>query len=203
MIPQKRLRLIALVLIGLVVVLIGILIFISAKHSQEAKLNIYVLPEDSTIKLDDQVIKKKSIYVKPGEHTISASKNGFKTDVRMVSLIKQESLDLYLLPSPESQEAQDWLAQNPDLQRLREEYAAHNATSIQQELQKQYPILDSLPLITRYYRIDYGVSKKYPNDPSKVALYITAVKANRNMALQWIKFKGFNPNDYEIIYRNP
>lgn len=204
---MQRSRLIKIILAFIVAILIalaGYFIFNQVRHSQEAKINIYVLPEDSTVKVDSQIVKKRSIYVKPGEHTVEASKTGFRTDKRKVSVKKKDVIDLYLLPYPVSQEALNWLRQNPDVQRLREEYAAHNVAQIQAKLKEKYPILEILPIVTPYYRIDYGVSEKNPDDPESIALYITsATEANKNLALERIKDEGFNPNNYEIVYKTP
>jgi hypothetical protein len=65
------------------------------------------------------------------------------------------------------------------------------------------PIISQLPIdATPNYRVDYGVSKKYPNDPSKIALYISADSDfYRHVALSAIYLAGYDPSDYEIIFQ--
>lgn len=83
-------------------------------------------------------------------------------------------------------------------------------TSVQKEsvaktdaYENTYPITKNLPLdISPEYRIDYGTSIKYPNDPSKIALYISANSSlNKHAALQAIYLFGYDPSDYEIIFQ--
>ncbi|HLG91320.1 MAG TPA: hypothetical protein VI336_04150 [Candidatus Saccharimonadales bacterium] len=200
----RLIKFLLVLIVGLLVASAAYFVYTQVRHSQEAKINIFVLPEDATVTVDSQVVKKKSFYVKPGAHVVEASKTGFKSDRRTISVNKKDVLDLYLLPNPESQEALNWLAQNPEIQRLREEYAAHNVAQLQSILQQKYPIIKELPIITPYYRIDYGVSEKKPDDPESLALYITvATEANKNFALQRIRDEGFDPSQLEIIYKTP
>lgn len=73
-----------------------------------------------------------------------------------------------------------------------------------QEATKAYPIITDLPQdISPIFRIDYGVSKRYPNDPTKIALYISYDNvADKISALDYIYRMGYDPSDYEIIFES-
>jgi hypothetical protein len=66
---------------------------------------------------------------------------------------------------------------------------------------KKYPITKVLPYIDWYFRVDYGVSQKYPDSPDAVALYVTVQPEDKQKVLEWFKNNKFNINDYEVIYR--
>lgn len=83
--------------------------------------------------------------------------------------------------------------------------ASTQKTSIDQTdaYEKTYPITNNLPLdISPEYKIEFGSSVKYPNDPSKIALYISSnSNKNTHAALQAIYLFGYDPSDYEIIFQ--
>ena len=188
---------------ALAVLFIVWLIVSSYKHSGQAKIDIKVIPEDSSVTMDGLPIKQGGSYIKPGTHKFIARKSGFDDAVLSASVQKKETRDIILLPNPASTEAKQWLAAHPDTQRQREALESANVALVQKYLKDHYPILAHLPLDTIHYTIDYGKSQKYPYDPTKIALYVTAVPQFRDMALQWIKFRGYDPSNFEIVYQNP
>ena len=71
----------------------------------------------------------------------------------------------------------------------------------QAQMLKDFPIVKILPLVGPYetYRVDYGVS---PTKPGQTAVYITYLgNDDKQAALDAIKKAGYNPDDYEIIYK--
>jgi len=190
----------ALILIALFIVLA---VASSIKHRGQAKINIHVMPDDSHISIDGNSSKRGTVYTTPGEHTFSAARDGFATDNEYVSVSKKTTTDVYLAPTPNSTAGQQWVNDHADQEKIRQQYAHINIDGVQRSLSNKYPIVKELPLDTVYYSISYGPSKKYPNDPSKIAVYITATQDNRAQALHWMKYKGFDPANYEIIYQSP
>ncbi len=187
----------------LVLAVIAYFVFIGIEHSRLAKVIISVAPEDSVVRLDGQITHHRTLYIKPGNHTFSASRTDFKDDSSTVNTKKGKTTNIYLLPQPVTAAALQFLKNNPKVQTEREGIASQKVAVTQALLLSKYPIIKYLPLVTRYYTINYGVSVKYPNDPDSIAIYVTSDPANRDLALGWIKYKGFDPNKLEIIYNNP
>ena len=64
------------------------------------------------------------------------------------------------------------------------------------------PITNVLPIdVSPQYKIEYGRSKKYPNDYSKGAIHIrSASTRDKNDAVEMIYDAGYDPSDYELIF---
>jgi hypothetical protein len=186
-----------------VVAVLAYFIFTLWDHGRLGKVIINVAPGDSTVKLNSsKVIGPGAIYLKPGRYTVTASRNGFRDDTEAVTAEKGKTATIYLVPEPMTQAAFQYLQNNPSAQTEREGLASQKVAATQALLQSKYPIIKYLPLTTRYYSINYGQSKKSPNDPTALALYISSNPAYRDLALQWIKYKGFDPSKFEIIYQD-
>jgi hypothetical protein len=67
-----------------------------------------------------------------------------------------------------------------------------------------YPIIAELPIDrTPLFRIDYGVSKKYPKNSKKIALYISSDSPDDQLsAIKYIYEMGYDPSDYEILFKD-
>ncbi len=64
-------------------------------------------------------------------------------------------------------------------------------------------IVDKLPALGLYFRIDYGKSLVSPDSNDSVALLIKAPDPQaRQEALTWIRSQGYDPSDLEIIFRD-
>lgn len=200
---NKRVKLILLALLALAISLIVYTGVNYWRHRDLAKITIYVMPEDSNIKIDGQDTSKHSLYIAPGEHKFEASKDGFITDKGSIVATKKGPNDIYLTPTPQSAEALKWAADHPELEALRIQYAQINEAKRQAELKKRYPFLKYLPLETARYTITYGPSEKFPDDESAVTIYITAPSQTRKLALDWIKFRGGDPATLDIVYQDP
>jgi hypothetical protein len=191
---------IATAIVALVVFIIYVL---TVGSSSAAKIIFNVIPSDATIKLDGKQVNGQTIKTTAGHHTVVASANGYADDKRNITLKKGEVSTLYLIPAPISDAARAFLQNNPTLEALREKYAGFNSDLIQSTIDNNYPLIKDLPYETANISIHYGVSEKYPNDPTKFAIYIKSAPADRQVAIEWIKAQGFNPNNYEIVYQNP
>lgn len=200
MISNRRIRLLVFGFGLLLLASIVYLLVAGSKHAAMAKVDIQVIPDDASVTLDGKGIKSGDKYIEPGTHEFTAAKSGFETTRLSITVKAKDKRDVILLPAPVSAEAKKWLSDHPGIQRQREALEAKNILYIQQAIKANYPIINDLPLDTLHYQIDYGQSKKYPDDPTKIALFITASPVYRDMAMHWIKFKGYDPAKFEIIY---
>ena len=88
-----------------------------------------------------------------------------------------------------------------------ESISSQNSDQIAAQIVKKTPVVSSLPYSDEKtgFSIDYGQSKRYPNDPTSVAILITldGGETAKAGALDWIRFTGYDPSKLEIIYTKP
>jgi hypothetical protein len=196
-------------LISTVIVLLifwsGVILF---QHWGKVKANIQVLPADSTITLDGDEIKSGTVYLSPGIHTFSASRQYFDRVTKQIDTKNINSAPIYLMPIPNSENARGWLSEHPDVQRQREAQGGTESNSTQEKLTKNNSVLDKLPVDTLDYRIDYSVDS---NDNISFTITLYAVNKNPQQytqqlqqfkaeALQFLKSNGVSPSNYSIKY---
>jgi hypothetical protein len=174
----------------------------------KTKLTVNVAPRDAKISLNDSSIKIGANYVKPGDYTITISRNGFETYSQSISIKASEPLAISKLLSASSTEGTTYEKQHVEefsrvADIIDEEEYTYNAYSNTEWTEQNYPLLVSLPVyMSSLFSIEYGQSEKYPNDPSKKAVIIYAdTPDGKQSALMYIYSMGFDPSDYEILFK--
>ncbi len=165
----------------------------------EVRTSIDVVPENATISVDGKQVSNKTVYLKPGEYTFSASADGWSTDTQKVSVNTDQSR-VVLLPEPQSEEIKKWLRDNPDVQHKREELGGQKFNTLGGEEVKNNPLIAVLPHtnVSPPFSIDFGPSKLRKG---KVFLIISDASPNgRSAALDWIRQNDEDPTDYEIVF---
>lgn len=166
------------------------------------KIAIQVAPNDSSIAVNGNITKGRDIYVSPGNYKIEASKSGFTKDLvnLQVSAGDKEKSALLVL-GPDSAEAEQWIKQNPKVQKDREAIGSAKVLNGQAALTSKYPMVNVLPQNFHYFSISYNKSSVHPDDPTEIGITIEATTPYyRQLALKWIKDHGYDPSDYEIIF---
>lgn len=206
---KKRWRKLALVLFILVMVLFGWSMSLYLQHRGKVKVTIQTLPADSRLSLDNKKIKAGTIYLKPGSHTLAASRQYFDTTKRQINTDDIDpSKVIYVLPAANSEQARAWLAQHPGVQQQREAQGGIESAEVQTDLTKTNSIVDQLPVDTLDYRIDYSVNAKsepeftitlYAVNKSP-SMYQQQLRQFKAEALQFLVDNGVNPDKYKIVY---
>jgi len=97
----------------------------------------------------------------------------------------------------------NWYQTHPGDQQLSQVIGGKNFDLAAKRQSQKNPLIKSLPFVDQLYRVDYGQSQKHTSDPDAVGIYITYYsQAGKQQALDWIKFKGFDPSKLEIIYKD-
>ena len=199
-----------IVIISSLTVFMAIIVFysfITIGRVGKMEVNIVVAPNDSEIKIDNIKVNVGKNYLSAGEHKIIVERKHF---LKVESSFSISESDTYVPPIALKPVDSEGLA----IEKLNQKYyiEADNLFSEKyiketNKLEKKYPILKKLPRdYSPNLRIDYGVSKKYPNDESKIALYISTKSGSnsaiyRQTALDIIYRMGYDPSDYEIIFQ--
>lgn len=212
MFSPKQIKLIVLIILALVLTIVSYQAFVYWSHRGLAKINVVVLPKDSELRVDGSPAKAGTLYLKPGAHKLSAARQYFDKVEQEVNTNNLNSGEkIYLLPKPNSNEAKQWLAEHPDVQRQRESVGGIEANQQQTALSKKYPFLDKLPQENSRYKIDYSLTQANEleftinlfgvvRSPNDYAQYKQQLKQYKNEALQYLQSIGVNPQDYKITY---
>lgn len=165
----------------------------------KTKVNIELIPKDSSLYIDGKKFGSGDNYLKTGKHTFEAKKSGFIDD-KVVLQVDNESLEIGLIPEPKSKEAIDWLNKNPEIQLNREGIGAKMSSLIGGYIEENTPIINDLPYtdIKGPFTIDYGTE---PSRLYGIFLEITdSTPLGREAAVSWIKNQGYDPTNIDIRF---
>lgn len=194
-----------LIVLGILGLLFVISFVFSMRDAGKATVEIFVIPEDAKVQANGEDIGSGRQKLKPGNYTFSATKDGFSKD-EYTTVVDEEGASIYLLPVPKSEEALQWLEDNPEIVAEREALAGERASVNGAAFNKANPIVSVLPYSTYEplngiegpFSIDYGPTDERPNG---IFLVVTTVSPNgRQNALTWLREQGFDPVDYDIQF---
>jgi len=142
-----------------------------------------------------------TITINPGKHTISVFQDEFITYEKKIDIKNKQTYDFIIALTPITNNAKK-LLNNKASDIVLERYYGEIMTKQTEELEKNYPILDVLPLYGRAYEIMACPSVKYPRSSIKLGICInTSEPGIESFARDNIIQHGYNPDDYEIIYK--
>lgn len=197
---QRRVLIVVAIIIPIAFIAWGII------EATTSRVTVDAVPYDMELRLDGKQVPAYGgpVRMAPGSHEFVAKRNGFGERTIKFDIKAGENKDMQVYLYPNSAEGEKWLKENPEQATKLEGETGKQLREQSSQRTIKYPILEQLPVIDPTFRIDYGVSKKNPDDPSSVALYIQALdQEGRNNAIDWIRYNGYKPEDYEIIYVTP
>lgn len=200
---SKKILIISFAIIFILLVLFFALrlIYISDKIN----INIYVVPNDSKIILNEKSYKNGDNYIYPGKYSLTISKDGFETINKNVELTKDGDQIIYGL-SAISDEAIAWRDKNVSLYNRLDSIVDNNAITNSQDFLLKYPILGKLPYKNSIYSIGYKFSGSDLDNTKNIIITIHTSEQYRQDAFKQIERWGYNLTDftYEISnYINP
>lgn len=197
MLPRKTLIIIILTFAALIV---GILVVYAL--IPRATLKFSVAPENVTVTINGEnhsVTTGQTISVAPGEIELKINRKDFLEHTETFTLENNQTREILVALTPTTDEARmllDAAAARAVVERLGGQEVDKGAD----ELMKEYPILAKLPITDKFFRIVICNSKKYPDDPKKLAVCIRLFEPEaRQAAFDEIERQGFSLKDYEII----
>lgn len=200
MTPERQ-RIIIMALAGIFGILMLIGLGFTIFRSQQGKVVVNAItPNDATVKLDGTDVKAGTHYVTPGKHQFVLTRAAFvekKIDFE-IKAGETKGFDLYIVPDEDA--GLEWLKQNPDEGMILDGYVSNAYEEDAQRVYTNNQILHELPITETNFRIDHGVSKK----GGDFAIYIQAEDdAGRVAAIETLKYLGYDPDKFEIIYTAP
>ncbi|HKX23914.1 MAG TPA: PEGA domain-containing protein [Candidatus Saccharimonadales bacterium] len=195
--------------VGLLALGLIIVVFVLGLQSRDKTATIEIqsaVPTDAKVTIDGGGVgSNRKNGVTPGKHTVVAKRDGFEDKTQEVEVKQGEAKIIRLLMTPNSQVGYEWMRAHPDLAVEYEAMVGQQFSAQSDKTVDANPLIQNLPEIHPTWRVDYGKSVAYPNDPNKVAIIITygGAEIDKQNAINWIKSLGFNPADYEIVYKVP
>lgn len=187
------------IVLVLFALLITFFLTIAISRIGKTKVNVELIPKDSSLFIDGKKSNPGDNYLKPGKHIFEAKKDGFTND-KVVLQVESESLEIGLIPDPKSEEAIDWLNKNPEIQLKREGIGAKMSSLLGEYIEDNTPIINELPYtdVEGPFTIDYGTT---PDRLYGSFIEITdSTPLGREVAISWIKNQGYDPTNIDIRF---
>lgn len=139
------------------------------------------------------------------EIAITLSREGFAdTEISHIVSSEDENNIIFAALEPLTFEAQQILKSSEEVAN-HESVVTDSYLNLMDEMNEEFPILSELPHYGRYFTISQGLSQKNPDNPKAFALYIDVlsqfVEQGKKDALDFLESRDYNPEDFEIIYR--
>lgn len=191
-------RLIYLLIALLVVIVCWWLVGIISRAGK-AQLTINVAPRAVDISINGKPGHGGVNYLKPGEYMVVAKKDGFSKVTKSVTVNSNQSVNMLL--EPQTQEAQDYLNNNPEERRAYENLTATIAQEKGDAQRASTPLILDLPYddLEGPFSIDYGPDSK-DGEGGVIILVSNSTAKGRQAALKWIMDQGQKPSELNIVY---
>lgn len=194
-------------IVAIIVIAISAIVLTIINSQKSATIQIIVAPTTATVKIDGHQFKTEdTVHYYPGNFTAEISATGFTSQTLDLELVADQEAHLYIALEPTADNADYYEQHLIDANRRQAVYDASYQLG-SDEYATKYPIVTILPYSYSAedqfgdpigYRIDYG---KFDNCISDFCLQITGyLKSNLEEAKNYIKSKGFNPDDYQILF---
>lgn len=202
----KRPIVVGVVLMLVLIVAVSVY-FIVMDKINSATVNIIVAPTIAKVKIGDRVFKSMETYkIQPGEYMVEVSAEGFETKTGNLVAVENESIDIQMFLDPTEENA-NWYEEHQEDALILGEVKNHYAIQAVQELSKDNPILDQLPIEIDYFtnnyakRVKYTISYRLDGDNAGFVIVVTDYTGgNYEDALARLKARGVESGEYIIEY---
>jgi hypothetical protein len=201
---QKLIIIISSIVFGLLV-LAGIIYALIPK----AFINFTTAPQQVYVQIGSatkrQVSNGASVLVNPGKYNIKVTQTGFTDYQKDITVNNGQTVSFLVALKPQTDEAKaqvDDYASQSIIDRFYQGVYDENNAKFQNIVDKDYPIVNDIPIYGGSYTITSCASKKYPNDNTKIALCVEVPNEDgKSVVINEIKTSfGYNLNDYEVIW---
>ena len=190
-----------------IVVVTILLIYLHSLNSL-ATLDLLVTPQSATITINDKIYTNGIYQLEPGNYHATITKENFETKEFDLELKANKTTPLHTYLT-QTDHTYSWYLEHNEDDLILNTIGDESAATAAEIYNSKYPIITSLPIIySQYddsyqlidYRIDGGT---FDSCSSDFCLQITYIDdPSRSAALATLQEKGYNINDYEIIYNH-
>lgn len=175
-----------------------------------ATVNILLAPSFAKVEINGKTYDSGTERINAYSGKVTVSADGFQSKELDVNLASREITDLYVYLVPNDGNM-NWYDERPAERQILSAIGDSFAIIQSENFHTAHPIIDILPIsvaevdpktqtILHDYRIDYG---EFTGCETDFCLKITdhTGKDHEN-ALQYLRDRGYNPEDYQILYQN-
>ena len=184
------------------VFIIGLVVYSLVPKTQ---LLFSVAPHQVMVNFDGQnrqVTSGSKIGVKPGTYKITVSRDQFDSYNLSVTVASGKTSEVLVALDPQTDAAKE-LLNNKESQDIIQRFNGNKMDDYQQQLKKDFPIINILPIQQRLYYIYPCQSQKYPKDTTKLAICVDITADEVKPYVEtYIQSKGYDLNNYEVIWNN-
>lgn len=177
--------------------------YLQARERTATLVTLITPSEGANIQVNGVGVAQGEITLKPGGYNIEVSAEGFEPQTRSVVLGAGDVARIAVALQPNSQVTSGYYKKNGAEASKAEAIAGQTSQARAASKIARLPIIRNLPKADDgNYRIDYGLSKERPDDPSALAVIITYyTKSGRQSAINWLKYRGYDQSNTEIILK--
>lgn len=186
------------------VVVAGLIIFAQVQTARERHgtiaVSVEVVPRDATVTLSNnqEVPSHGAAYIKPGDYKVTVKKEGFTTRIYDLRVSDNSVPYIYIGLAGKTKDAKAWQKNHMrDYQNL-ELLTVEKNRDYTTLLRSANPIVEILPIKDPYYTIDY----RNHNDGSIELIVYGTSPRYREVAIAYLRDKGYEPTDYRITYES-
>jgi len=161
---------------------------------------VQVVPHDANVKLStgETLPSNGTAYIAPGEYKVTVSYDGFTSQRRDLRVSSTAKPFIYTGLVGKTKEAKQWQVDNQADYGELETLTVERAREYNTLFKSNNPIVNVLPIKDPYYTIDY---RNYDDKSIELIIYGVSPKY-RQVALNFLRSKGYEPTDYRISYDN-
>ncbi len=165
-----------------------------------AKIVLDIAPSDSKILVGDKVARPgDTVRVEPGNYMVIVTRDGFFSYAEEVNLENGDSKMILAALDSSDESTADWYLNHPEDDSIASGAASAKYFEESEEYVREYPIVDVLPIIEDFYRIDYGFCQQTDGD---FCIIITALAGARSRAANRLMgLSGYDAAQYKIEYQ--
>ncbi|MFZ2545303.1 MAG: PEGA domain-containing protein [Candidatus Saccharimonadales bacterium] len=197
-IQRNKQRVVAIFLLLFAVIVIW---SISTTINRQGKIAVVVsaVPNDAQITFSGSNEGNGTRWIKPGDYTVIAKKDGFTTVTKKVRITDQKSQNVIALSlHAESDDAKNWANTHMAEYQKNEMYGTIEANTNGEYFSQLNPITTKLPFIDPYFKIAYET-----NSNQSIRLTVSTPSPRyRFYALEKIRNLGYDPTDFTIVFKD-
>ena len=196
---QRNKKLLQLIGVGLFILIVAWALATYITRSGKVAVVVRVVPSSATISVNNTNIGNGTHYLKPGQYTFTATKDGFEQQKITTTITSDKDQNVVALSLvPKSDEAQKWADSHQDEYKKNETYGAIQASNDGKYFTDKNPITTKLPFTDPYFTIGYT-----PNPDNTITLTVSTPSPRyRFYAVEQIRKMGYDPTDFKIVFKD-
>ncbi len=196
-------------IVAVLVVIIAISVyFIVDNLARTATVKVIVTPSMATVKIGEEKFATYGEFrIRPGEYAVEVVAEGFVAKSTEIEAVAGETAEIKLYL--EAEEGNNYYSENAKDATILGDLKAAETQQKVDELKKEYPILEKLPIKIDFYTKDYSRRVKYTiayqledgNDGFSIVIS-DYTGGNYEAALEKLTARGAVLKDYKIRYED-